>query len=147
MQPSVQFITLGVPDLAAARAFYVDGLRWQPLFDAPGEITFFQVGPGLVLSVFGRDDLAADAGIGLPRAGTPPISLSQNVGSDVEVELRYAKALDAGAEPVKPPQRAAFGGVHAYVRDPAGVLWEICHNPGFSVAADGTVTLTAVDPG
>lgn len=145
MEPSVQFITLGVPDLATARAFYTDGLGWPPLLDVPGEITFFQVGPGLVLSVFDREALEDDApAVELSRHQTPPLSLSQNVGSDLEVELRYERALEAGATSVKAPRRAAFGGYHAYVTDPAGFLWEICHNPGWRVAPDGTVSLTAL---
>lgn len=146
MEAKVDFITLGVPDLAAARAFYVDGLGWQPLLDVPGEITFFQVGHGLVLSVFSREDLEDDAfAVELSRHQTPPLSLSHNVGSDLEVELLYAKAIEAGGAPVKAPIRAAFGGFHAYFADPAGFLWELCHNPGWTVAPDGTVQLGAVE--
>jgi hypothetical protein len=38
-----------------------------------------------------------------------------------------------------------FGGRHAYVADPDGHRWEVAWNPGWSVAADGTVSLVAVD--
>jgi hypothetical protein len=46
MNPSVQLITLGVPDLAAARHFYLEGLGWRAVLDIPKEVTFIQVGPG-----------------------------------------------------------------------------------------------------
>jgi hypothetical protein len=39
----------------------------------------------------------------------------------------------------------AFGGYHGYFADPDGHRWEVCHNPGWSVADDGTVRLTAVE--
>jgi len=32
MEPRVSLITLGVPDLATARRFYVGGLGWTPTF-------------------------------------------------------------------------------------------------------------------
>jgi len=43
MKQAASFVTLATPDLDAARAFYVAGLGWEPLFDVPGEILFFQV--------------------------------------------------------------------------------------------------------
>ena len=52
MEQHLNFITLATRDLDAARAFYRDGLGWEPLIDVPGEIIFFQVGPGLVLGLF-----------------------------------------------------------------------------------------------
>ena len=67
MKPCVHFITLGVSDLAAARRFYVEGLGWPSAFDVPGEITFIQVGHGLLLGLFGAAALEADIG----RRGTP----------------------------------------------------------------------------
>ena len=61
MEPRVSLITLGVPDLAAARAFYVDGLGWAPMLEVPGHVLFLQVGHGLALSLFGAQDLVDDA--------------------------------------------------------------------------------------
>ncbi|MGI9016314.1 MAG: hypothetical protein ACR2HR_04280 [Euzebya sp.] len=53
--------------------------------------------------------------------------------------------LEAGGTVLKEPQRAEFGGYHAYVLDRAGLIWEIAHNTGWSVADDGTVTLEPVE--
>ncbi|MDB4872703.1 MAG: hypothetical protein JWL97_3707, partial [Gemmatimonadales bacterium] len=54
-------------------------------------------------------------------------------------------ARKVGATVLKEPQKAASGGHHAYLCDPNGHRWEICHNPGGSVAEDGSVSLTAID--
>jgi uncharacterized glyoxalase superfamily protein PhnB len=48
----------------------------------------------------------------------------------------------AGGTVLTPPEEGAFGGVfHALVADPNGVVWEVGHNPGWSVDPDGTVRL------
>ena len=52
MEQHLNFITLATRDLDAARAFYRDGLGWEPLLDVPEEIIFFQVAPGLVRGLF-----------------------------------------------------------------------------------------------
>lgn len=149
-------ITLGVPDLAEARAFYVDGLGWSPVLDVPGQVVFLQVGHGVALSLFGAQDLVDDVrgdggadGTGddaaaagwAPPAGPRGVTLAHNVGSPEEVDAAIADATAAGGRLVKPAQRAEWGGYHGYVADPAGTLWEIAHNPTWSVAEDGTVTI------
>jgi catechol 2,3-dioxygenase-like lactoylglutathione lyase family enzyme len=147
MKPQVHFITLGVDDVVAARDFYVEGLGWQPLMDIPGDIFFLQVGHGLVLSLFGKDALEADIGTGRSDASTAsvPFTLAHNVDSEADVERVMDEAREAGATILKPPQRAEFGGFHGYFADPSGFRWEVCFNPGWKVAADGTVTLGPVD--
>src|SRR5690606_1316778 len=128
-----------------------DGLGWSATYDAPGEILFLQVGHGLLLALWGAAELAADSGDGTGRdgepdsAGPPGFTLAHNVGSPAEVDATLDAARRAGATVLKPGQRAAFGGYHGYFADPAGIRWEVAHNPGWSVAADGTVTLRAVD--
>ncbi|MFC8422101.1 protein kinase [Streptomyces sp. NPDC057236] len=72
-------------------------------------------------------------------------TLTQNLASPAEVDKAVQRARAAGATVLKEPQRAAFGGYHGYFADPDGHRWEVCHNPGWSVADDGTVTLAAVD--
>jgi hypothetical protein len=140
MNPTVHLITLGVPDLAEARAFYVDGLGWQPAFDVPGAITFIQVGHGLLLGLFGDEDLATD--VGQPHgSGAAPMTLAQVVETEEEVRATLEAAQNAGATILKPAQHADFGGYHGYFADPSGFRWEIATNPGFSIAADGTVSI------
>ncbi|GAB3299590.1 VOC family protein [Parasphingorhabdus pacifica] len=141
----MHFITLATPDLAAARAFYRDGLGWQPLLDVPDEIIFFQVGPGLVLGLFAAEKFRSDVDGAVTDTGTGGITLAHNVASPEEVEAVVSTAVQAGGRIVKPPQRAAFGGFHGHIADPNGVLWEICHNPGWDVDESGRVHLSQVE--
>ncbi|MFE5209488.1 VOC family protein [Streptomyces sp. NPDC056600] len=142
-QQQLSLVTLGVADLAVSRRFYSEGLGWSPLLDLD-EVVFYQMGAGLALALFPLADLAAD--VGSPATAGTPFTLARNVESPAEVDEAMARAGAAGAEVLKPAQRAAFGGYHGYFADPDGHRWEICHNPGWSVAEDGTVSLTAVDP-
>ena len=140
MEQRLSLVTLGVPDLDAARRFYLDGLGWTPVLDVAGAVTFIQVAPGVLLSLFGAAELAADVGDGRPPMTAPGnVTLAHNVSSPEEVDAILAAAERAGATIVKPAQRAAWGGYHGYFADPAGTLWEVAHNPGLAVDPDGTV--------
>lgn len=138
MEQRITLVTLGVTDLDAARRFYLDGLGWQPLLDA-GEAVFLQMGPGLVLSLYGRADLAREAGTAPGPVAPPPVTLAHNVAAEDEVARVVALMAAAGGEVVAQPSRASWGGVTAYVADPDGFRWEIAWNPGLVVAADGSV--------
>jgi catechol 2,3-dioxygenase-like lactoylglutathione lyase family enzyme len=147
MEPRLDFITLATPDLDAARTFYVTGLGWTPTLDVPGEVIFFQIGHGTMLGLYDAAAFLADLGAG---QGSPVSSsgtvLSHNVDSRSAVDRLVEEAVRAGATVLKPPQQAGFGGYHAHVADPNGVIWEVAHNPGWRVDDDGTVRLDAVDP-
>lgn len=142
MQPRLDLLTLAVADLEAARRFYRDGLGWEPTLDVPGEVIFFQLNHGLLVGLFGAVDLAADmgsaAGAVVPGAG---YTLAHNVDSPGAVREVLERARAAGARILKPAQVAAFGGYHGYFADPSGICWEVAHNPGWTVAADGRVTI------
>jgi catechol 2,3-dioxygenase-like lactoylglutathione lyase family enzyme len=145
MDPHLHVVTLGVPDLAAARRFYVDGLGWKPTMDLPGEITFIQINHGLLLGLWEAAELQADAdpsGRLQLAGGTPPISLGHNVATETEVAAVLDRAQAAGGTIVRPAQKADFGGTNGYFADPAGFLWDVVYNPNFTVAADGTVSLS-----
>jgi uncharacterized protein len=135
-------VTLGVTDLDASRRFYLDGLGWTALLDA-GEAVFIQIGHGLVLALYGRDDLARDAGTATGPVAPPPVELAHNVGSEEEVRRVVDEIQAAGGELVAAPARASWGGYTAHVADPDGFRWEIAYNPGLSVDDDGTVRFGA----
>ena len=141
MDQHLHFVTLGVADLAAARRFYLDGLGWTPTLDLD-EVCFVQVAPGVLLSLWGARDLADDVGLDPLDAqdGTGRFSLAHNVGSEVEVDELVARVQAVGGTVLKRPQKTQFG-YHAYIADPDGFRWEIAHNPGWSVDAEGTVHL------
>ncbi len=138
MEQRLTLVTLGVTDLDVARRFYLDGLGWTPLLDA-GEAVFLQVGSGLVLTLYGRADLAREAGTPVGPVPPPPVALAHNVASEAEVDRVVEEMRAAGGQVVSPPARASWGGYTAYVADPDGFRWEIAHNPGLVVGADGTV--------
>jgi len=141
MKARVDFITLRVEDLEAATSYYTDGLGWKAILTVPGEVTFLQLGPGQVLALFIASGFDADVG---PEVEAQ-CNLAHNVSSEAEVREAFAAMVGAGATVIKEPQRAVWGGFHAIVLDVAGCCWEIAHNPGWSVAEDGTVTIGPVD--
>jgi uncharacterized protein len=138
----VHFTTLATADLDAARRFYVEGLGWRPLLDVPGEIVFFQVAPGAVLAFFEAGKFAQDLGRGPARPEVSGLTLAHNVADRDAVRALVEAMVAAGGTVLTPPEEGAFGGVfHALVADPNGVVWEVGHNPGWSVDPDGTVRL------
>jgi catechol 2,3-dioxygenase-like lactoylglutathione lyase family enzyme len=146
MEQRMDLVTLGVADVAAARTFYVDGLGWEVAFEVPGAIVFIQANHGLLLGLFGADNLAADAVAGtVASVETPSMSLAQVVSTEDEVRAAWEQADKAGATLLKEPQRADFGGFHCYFADPSGFRWEIATNPGWRVGADGKVTIGPID--
>lgn len=142
MDQRVHFLTLATTDLDSSRAFYRDGLGWTPLLDVPGEIIFFQIAFGSVLGLFDAQKFTEDLGQSGGPASVSGVTLAHNVDSPAEVDTVVQAAADAGAKVIKQPQKAAFGGYHGHFADPSGVIWEICHNPGFRVDEDGTVRLS-----
>lgn len=136
MEQCLTIVTVGVGDVAASRRFYVDGLGWTPVLDRP-EVLFFQVGHGLVLGLWDREEMGAE--LGEPVVAGTSVELACNVDSDAAVDDAVARVEAAGGTVLKPPRPAFFGGHHAYVADPDGTRWEIAHNPGLTVDVDGSV--------
>ncbi len=52
-----------------------------------------------------------------------------------------ASAVDVGATITQPAAETFYGGYAGYFADPDGHLWEVAHNPGFTLRADGTLEL------
>lgn len=141
MEQRISVVTLGVADLARARAFYADGLGWTPVMEAD-EVVFFQLN-GLVLGLFGRADLAADAGLEDAGAGAGGMALGYNVRAREEVDAVLAEAVAAGARLLKPGRDTFWGGYAGYFADPDGHLWEVAWNPPWPIDAQGNVTFAA----
>jgi uncharacterized glyoxalase superfamily protein PhnB len=135
----VTLITLGVADLAAARAFYAR-LGWREHGESQPSVAFFQM-QGAVLALFGRADLAADQGRAGAALGTGAVTLAQNFATEAEVDAAFAAALEAGATSLKPPEKVFWGGYSGYWADPDGHVWEVAMNPFWPLAADGSLTL------
>jgi len=138
MRQSVSLITLGVADLARARAFY-GAIGWAPAMDVE-ETAFFQAN-GVVVVLWAREKLAADMGIADDGARWGGVALAHNVASDEEVDRVLDEARANGAEITREPSPTFYGGYAGGFRDPDGHLWEVAHNPGFGLADDGSVIL------
>lgn len=141
MDQRTHVITLATPDLHAARSFYVEGLGWRPTSDVPGEILFFQVAPAMLLGLFDSKKFHGDTGSAVIETGVSGVSLAHNVNVPEMVDEVIDSAVAAGAQLVKPPRQAEFGGYHGHFADPNGVLWEVCYNPGLRFDPDGSVHL------
>ncbi|MEU6127539.1 VOC family protein [Saccharopolyspora sp. NPDC047091] len=136
MEQRVSLVTLGVDDLARAKAFYERlGWRGQEL----SETVFFQTG-GSAFVLWGREELARDCGLPVDR-GFGGVCLAHNARSAAEVDEIVAAAEVAGAVVTRRPAETFYGGYAGVFTDPDGHPWEIAHNPGFPLAADGSLTV------
>ena len=136
----VSLITLGVADLERATRFS-EAMGWhRSSASVEGVVTFLRGGT-TVLSLFGREDLAAEAHLPPAAGDGASFALAMNVASEAAVDEALATAADAGGTITKAAERADWGGYSGYVADLDGHLWEIAHNPGFTLLPDGRVQL------
>ncbi|KOG30688.1 VOC family protein [Streptomyces resistomycificus] len=138
MEQRITLITLGVLDLARSKAFY-EALGWRG--QEVEETVFFQAG-GLGLVLWSRDEIARDVGLRPgPATGFGGIALAHNVRSEAEVDELLEAVRRAGGTVTKPAAVNAVGFYSSAFVDPDGHAWEVAHNPGFPLAADGSLTL------
>ena len=142
MDQRISLITLGVDDLARARDFYERGLGWTPSGDFDG-VSFYQL-PGIAFALFGRGELAEDARH--PVDGRfSGITIAINQRSAAEVDATLAEAQAAGATILKPAEKTPWGGYSGYFADPDGHVWEVAHNPAWTINDDGTLAYSFVE--
>ena len=139
MEPRLSLITLGVADIARARRFY-EALGFMAGRASQESVTFFPAG-GVVLALFGRGALAEDAAVADSATGFSGIALAHNARSEADVDQALAEAVAAGAKLIKPAGKTFWGGYSGYFADPDGHLWEVAHNPYFTLDAEGRVVL------
>ncbi|MBD5788029.1 VOC family protein [Cellulosimicrobium terreum] len=141
MDQELHLITVATRDLDAARRFY-GALGWSPQLDVPGEIVFYRSAAGQLIGFFEESTFVRDQGDPGRAPSVTGLTLSHNVGSRAAVTELVGRMTAAGGVVRKDPQEGEFGGVfHAHVADPNGLVWEIAHNPAWSVRADGSVDL------
>ena len=99
MDPRISFVSLAAHDLAATRAFYVDGLGWKPELDVPGEVVMIRAGDRLVLSLWAEAGFEQEVGPVRRGPGIPPFTLAHNVATRSEVDDVLAEARGAPAPP------------------------------------------------
>ncbi|HEX9890274.1 MAG TPA: VOC family protein [Nitriliruptorales bacterium] len=141
----VSLVTLGVDDLTRATGFY-ESLGWRRSSASVEGVVAFLKGGTVVLGLFGRTDLAADAHVDADAPGTHGnVALAMNLESESAVDDVLGTAADAGGHITKVGQRTEWGGYSGYFRDPEGHLWEVAHNPHFRLTDDGQVVLPVAD--
>ena len=138
MEQRVSVITLGVRDVARARAFY-EALGWVTRAKPDDDVVFFQAG-GMIFALWGRDKLAEDSTVE-DTGGWGGITLAYNTRSPAEVDEVLAQAQAAGAKIGRPGEKTFYGGYSGIFFDPDGHPWEVAHNPSWTIADDGTVDL------
>jgi uncharacterized protein len=140
MQARIDIITLAVADLERALAFYRDGLGLESRgiigtefvgndVNPAGAIAMFELGDGLILSLYPRTELAKDAKIPLGPPQTGEFSIGYAATSKAEVDALLAQAQAAGATLTDEPHDRPWGIYSGYFRDPDGHLWEVIWNP------------------
>lgn len=145
MEPRIHVITLAVRDLDRALAFYRDlgfaspgviGTEFTGDDATPGgAAAMFQLHGGLMLSLYGRADLAKDANMQLGPPKSAEFSIGHLVASRKEVDALLAEAEAAGATLTDRPHERPWGIYSGYFRDLDGHLWEIIWNPRLAGAS------------
>ena len=94
MDQRLSLVTLGVSDLARARAFY-EALGWKSGAAPADDVVFFQAGC-MVVALWGREKLAEDSAV-QAGSGWGGITLAYNPRSREEVDQVIDEARRAGA--------------------------------------------------
>jgi uncharacterized protein len=138
MEQRVSLVTLGVSDLERARRFY-EALGWRSGAAPEDDVVFFQAG-GMIVALWDRARLAEDSVVS-DEGGWGGITLAHNVRSPAEVDTVLAEAEAAGGTVGRPGAPTFWGGYSGVFVDPDGHPWEVAHNPGWTIAADGSISL------
>jgi uncharacterized protein len=138
VEQRVSLITLGVRDLARARAFY-EALGWTTGAEPDDDVVFFQAG-GMVVALWSRAQLAEDTAVE-DNGGWGGITLAHNVHSPDKVDAVLAEAESAGGAVPRRGAPTFWGGYSGVFVDPEGHAWEVAHNPRWTIGDDGSITL------
>lgn len=89
----------------------------------------FQLGGGLILALYPREELAKDAKVpfGPPKSGE--FSIGHAVTSRADVDALLAQAVAAGAVLTDRAHDRPWGIYSGYFRDLDGHLWEVMWSP------------------
>lgn len=140
MEPRISLVTLGVNDLARAKAFYEEVVGWKAAEGPPG-IVFFDLG-GLIFSLYPHDQLVKDHGGSAETHSSSGFAIAHNARSREEVDAIFASLKQKGATIVKEPEDVFWGGYSGYFADLDGHKWEVAFNPFWTILDDGWVSMT-----
>jgi predicted lactoylglutathione lyase len=120
---------LGVSDLSRERSFY-EALGFSGAQQPDDEVCFFQAG-SMVFGLWTQ----------LGGHGAPGVELAHNVSSPEQVRTVLDEAQRAGGTVVWAAAKMDWGGTSGAFADPEGYVWEVAHNPGWTLGADGSIRL------
>jgi len=138
MEQRLSLVTLGVRDLARARAFY-EALGWTTGAAPDDDVVFFQAGC-MIVALWDRTKLAEDSGVS-DGGGWGGVTLAYNGRSAEEVDAVMEEARAAGAAIPREAGETFWGGYSGVFVDPDGHPWEVAHNPRWTIEDDGSVRL------
>lgn len=132
----LSLVTLSTPDVERSAAFY-EALGWtRSSASVAGEVAFFALAPGAVLSLYAG--LARDTGVSAPPGA---VALALNCDSSEQVSQVVAAFAAAGGRVLAEPSTASWGGTTSSVTDLDGHLWEVAYNPGLPLDERGALQL------
>ncbi|WP_442597587.1 VOC family protein [Neobacillus sp. D3-1R] len=125
----VSLVTLGAKNIKELRMFY-QKLGWEEGFHSSEGYAVFKTA-GVLLSLFPLEELIKDMGVeaGNLQEGFKGWTLAVNVNEPAEVDSAIETARAAGAQILREPSDAFWGGRTAYFSDPENNVWEIAWNP------------------
>jgi predicted lactoylglutathione lyase len=138
VEQRLSLVTLGVRDLDRALRFY-EGLGWASVNGTDDDVVFFQAG-AMIVALWHRDKLAEDSAV-QDTGGWGGVTLAYNTRSPGEVDAVVNEARAAGATIGREPAETFWGGYSGVFIDLDGHPWEVAHNPGWTIGADGSVTV------
>jgi predicted enzyme related to lactoylglutathione lyase len=125
MEQRISLITFAVDDLAREKAFY-EALGWSAGQQPDGEVCFFQAG-GVVFGLWSA----------LGGHGAAGVEIAHNVRTPEEVTQVLDAAAAAGGTIHRPATKMEWGGTSGAFADPEGYVWEVAHNPAWTITDDG----------
>ena len=125
----INYITLGIRDMAVLRAFYTR-LGWHERPGSNGDFATYEAG-AIVLALYPLHRLGDEAAPRepVPEYGWNGVTLGVNVPSTQAVDESLRLAVAAGARAITHPVKREWGGYSGYISDPEGNRWEITWAP------------------
>lgn len=122
MALSLDTVTVGVPEVEAARAFYTDAFAATGADSDAAVLDLYGTGQ---LALRNLGELAADTGTEAVTMGFGGHVLSVIVRQPAEVRALLEAATGRGAAVVKPAKKELFGEYTAVYRAPDGAVWKL----------------------
>ena len=95
----------------------------------------------MILALYGRADLAKDAGLPAGGGRGGAVALAYNVRRKDDVDTVLSEAKKAGAHILRWAEDKSWGGYSGHFADLDGHPWEVAWNPRFALRDDGSVLL------